>query len=380
MEYIEIFDENNNPTGKVKEKQQAHQDGNIHRTAHVWIINDKNELLLQKRSTSKKTHPNCWDISGAGHIKAGESVVDGAIRELKEELGVEVEEKDLQYIATIKSTKNPKNMEFQYVYLLNCNKEIEEYIFEDNEVSEVKYIFYKDLEKMVEEKIEGLLIHEEEYKYLFKYITNKSIKIRKCNANDVDSIYNIQNMSNIDGAYIYRIRYLDDILATGLTGEDSVWYDEDIITVVTEDGQKKLNIREFIKTEELNKVYENDYLRMEIKDKVIQYEAETYHITVTNRSEYTIVIADFSQENEVTLQAGSQTLSYEKEYSNMMVIRPGETGYYTLMFGKDYDLSSETDSLNLNMVRILKSYTGTEETREEELKNAEAIYSVKIDL
>ena len=191
MEYIDIVDENNNPTGKVKEKQQAHEDGNFHRTAHVWIINDKNELLLQKRSASKKTHPNCWDISGAGHIKAGESVVDGAIRELKEELGVEVEEKDLQYIATIKSTKN---MEFQYVYLLNCNKEIEEYIFEDNEVSEVKYIFYKDLEKMVEEKIEGLLIHEEEYKYLFTYITNKNIKIRKCNANDVDSIYNIQNI------------------------------------------------------------------------------------------------------------------------------------------------------------------------------------------
>ena len=81
-----------------------------------------------------------------------------------------MEEKDLQYIATIKSTKNPKNMEFQYVYLLNCNKEVEEYIFEDNEVSEVKYIFYKDLEKMVEEKIEGLLIHEEEYKKLFEFI------------------------------------------------------------------------------------------------------------------------------------------------------------------------------------------------------------------
>ena len=170
MEYIDIFDENNNPTGIVKEKKQAHEDGDFHRTAHIWIINDKNELLLQKRSASKKTHPNCWDISGAGHIKAGESAIDGAIRELKEELGVEVEEKDLQYIATIKSTKNPKNMEFQYVYLLNCNKEVEEYIFEDNEVSEVKYIFYKDLEKMVEEKIEGLLIHEEEYKKLFEFI------------------------------------------------------------------------------------------------------------------------------------------------------------------------------------------------------------------
>ena len=170
MEYIDIFDENNNPTGEVKEKVQAHEDGNFHRTAHVWIMNDKKELLLQKRSATKKSHPNCWDISGAGHIKVEESVIDGVIRELKEELGVEVKEEDLQYIATIKSTKNPKNMEFQYVYLLNCNKEIKEYIFEDKEVSEVKYVFYKDLEKMVEEKAEGLLIHEEEYTKLFKFI------------------------------------------------------------------------------------------------------------------------------------------------------------------------------------------------------------------
>lgn len=173
MEYIDIFDENNNPIGEIKEKQQAHEDGNFHRTAHVWIINDKNELLLQKRSASKKSHPNCWDISGAGHIRAGESVTEGAIRELKEELGVEATEKELNYIATIKSTKNPKNMEFGYVYLLRCNKKIEEYVFEDDEVSEVKYVYFEDLEKMVEEKVEGLLLHDEEFKKLFEYIRNK---------------------------------------------------------------------------------------------------------------------------------------------------------------------------------------------------------------
>ena len=47
MEYIDIFDENNNPIGEKKEKQQAHEEGKFHRTAHIWIINDKNELLLQ---------------------------------------------------------------------------------------------------------------------------------------------------------------------------------------------------------------------------------------------------------------------------------------------------------------------------------------------
>ena len=172
MEYIDIVDENNHITGEVKEKNQAHEDGNFHRTAHVRIINDKNELLLQKRSASKKNHPNCWDISGAGHIRAGESVLQGAIRELKEELGITVEENQLQYIATVKSIKNPKNREFAYVYLLNCNKKVNEYIFEDKEVAEVKYV-YEELEKMVKQKAEGLLMHDEEYKKLFEYIRNR---------------------------------------------------------------------------------------------------------------------------------------------------------------------------------------------------------------
>ena len=37
-------------------------------------------------------------------------------------------------------------MEFAYVYLLRCNKKIEEYTFKDDEVSEVKYVLYKDLD------------------------------------------------------------------------------------------------------------------------------------------------------------------------------------------------------------------------------------------
>ena len=170
MEYIDIFDENNNPIGEIKEKTKAHEEGNFHRTAHIWIMNNKKELLLQKRSPTKKSHPNCWDISGAGHIRAGETVLQGAIRELKEELGVSSKEDELNFISIVKSTKDPKNCEFGYVYLLECNNQIEEYNFEDNEVSEVKYVYFEDLEKMVADRVEGLLIHEEEYKKLFEYI------------------------------------------------------------------------------------------------------------------------------------------------------------------------------------------------------------------
>ncbi len=56
------------------------------------------------------------------------------------------------------------------MYLVECNNKIEEYTFEDNEVSEVKYVYFEYLEKMVADKVDGLLIHEEEYKKLFAYI------------------------------------------------------------------------------------------------------------------------------------------------------------------------------------------------------------------
>ena len=68
MEYIDIVDENNNPTGIIKEKEQAHKDGDFHRSTHIWIINNKKEVLLQKRGPNQK-YSNQWDISSAGHIK-----------------------------------------------------------------------------------------------------------------------------------------------------------------------------------------------------------------------------------------------------------------------------------------------------------------------
>lgn len=175
MEYVDIVDEYNNLTGEIKEKQKAHDDGNFHRTAHIWIINNKNELLLQRRSATKRTHPNCLDISSAGHIRSGETVLQGAIRELKEELGLEVNEKDLKFISIIKNIKNPRNMEFGYVFLLKCNNKENEFVFEDGEVSEVKFVDFEKLEKMVEEKADGLLLHYEEYNKLFEYIRNNII-------------------------------------------------------------------------------------------------------------------------------------------------------------------------------------------------------------
>ena len=91
MELFDVVDGQGRPTGATVSREQAHREGVRHRTAHVWILRKKDgktQILLQKRSENKDSHPGCYDISSAGHIPAGQEFVPSALRELKEELGV----------------------------------------------------------------------------------------------------------------------------------------------------------------------------------------------------------------------------------------------------------------------------------------------------
>ena len=97
-EFIDIVDKNGFPTGEIVEREYAHRNGIWHRTAHLWLLRQKDgrvQILLQKRSKNKDSHPGCYDISSAGHIPAGVEYEASAIRELQEELGVDATESDL---------------------------------------------------------------------------------------------------------------------------------------------------------------------------------------------------------------------------------------------------------------------------------------------
>ncbi len=93
-EMLDIVDEEGMPTGQTVERQEAHEKGILHRTAHVWLMRSGPEgvqVLLQKRSRTKDSHPGCYDISSAGHIPAGVDFIPSALRELREELGITAE-------------------------------------------------------------------------------------------------------------------------------------------------------------------------------------------------------------------------------------------------------------------------------------------------
>ena len=104
MEILDVVDETGAPTGETVERTEAHREGVRHRTSHVWIARNRNgriQLLLQKRCMQKDSFPGCYDISSAGHIPAGEEYIPSAIRELKEELNVTVQESDLIYCGQV---------------------------------------------------------------------------------------------------------------------------------------------------------------------------------------------------------------------------------------------------------------------------------------
>ena len=171
-EFFDILDENGNKTGKTKARTEVHKDGDWHKAVHIWIVNDKDEILLQKRSPFKDSHPNMWDISSAGHLTAGDNSLLGAIREIKEELGIDILPSQLTLIGTRKSTSRPSamfiNNEFNDVYLLRLSLDINKIVLQEDEVSEVKYIPIDKFRNMIKTKDKNLLMHNDEFVMLFE--------------------------------------------------------------------------------------------------------------------------------------------------------------------------------------------------------------------
>ena len=143
MEYFDIVDDNGLPTGTTVSRDMAHRYGIQHRTAHVWIVKRKTsgyDILLQKRSHNKDSFPGLYDTSSAGHIPAGDEPLESAIRELKEELGINAAPEQLSYAGLFHG---------QY------EKEFHGQIFRDNEIARV-FVYDEPVE------IENLTLQETE--------------------------------------------------------------------------------------------------------------------------------------------------------------------------------------------------------------------------
>jgi isopentenyldiphosphate isomerase len=129
-EQIDVLNSDGTPAGYSCGRTRVHAEGLWHRTIHVWAFDSKHNILFQLRSRVKENNPGLLDTSCAGHITAGDSSINAAVRELSEELGVKKSPRDLEYL-----------FETTYEGVLNGGSYL------DNEYYDVYKITLSDAEK-----------------------------------------------------------------------------------------------------------------------------------------------------------------------------------------------------------------------------------------
>jgi isopentenyldiphosphate isomerase len=73
-----------------KPRSGVHRLGLLHRAVHVLVFDPRGRVFLQKRSLTKDRQPGLWDSSSSGHVDAGEDYDACAVRELREEIGLQL--------------------------------------------------------------------------------------------------------------------------------------------------------------------------------------------------------------------------------------------------------------------------------------------------
>ena len=183
MEYFDIVDIQGKPTGERASRADVHKYGYVHRAVHIWIYRMKNkhyELLLQKRSANKDSHPSCYDMSCAGHVSAGDDYLQSALRELQEELGVTIKDYQLKelFIYPIHYQKYFHNQlfienEINQAYACMLDLETEHFILQEEEVESLRWVPFEQLESFM--RTYPHCIIEDELNRVMKWVNNHEI-------------------------------------------------------------------------------------------------------------------------------------------------------------------------------------------------------------
>lgn len=171
-EYFDVLNEEGNYTGKVESREKCHKEGLWHKAVVVFIINSKEQVLLQRRSTNKKLWPNMWDVTAGGHVLAGEFGFQTIIRETKEELGIELDKSEMIFLGSSRSS-NVKgdiiNNHFNEYYIANKDIDETKLKLQEEEVSEVKWIDKNEIIEKIKDNYNEITDKKGCWEYLIKY-------------------------------------------------------------------------------------------------------------------------------------------------------------------------------------------------------------------
>ncbi len=180
MEILDICDEQGQPTGQTVERAVAHRDGVPHRTAHVWIVREREgrtQILLQRRSREKESFPGMYDTSSAGHIPAGADYLPSALRELEEELGIRAWREQLHEAGSFRIRYEKffhgnlfRDNEFTRVFVYREPLDESRLRLQESEVEDVRWFDLEEVREEIRHSRERFCVPSEGLDVLIRYL------------------------------------------------------------------------------------------------------------------------------------------------------------------------------------------------------------------
>ena len=156
MEVWDLYTKYREKTGKEHIRGEKIPEDCYHLVVHVWIRNNKGEYLISQRSADRTTFPLMWECVGGSVIK-GESSIEGAIREVKEEVGLDLEQEAGRLVFSkirgvdVKYECKAYN-DIMDVWLFNYSGEVQLEAATTNEAADCKWMTVSEIRKLYEEK------------------------------------------------------------------------------------------------------------------------------------------------------------------------------------------------------------------------------------
>lgn len=143
MEYFDVVDKNRIPQNYTKERNSKLEFQEYNTGTEIWIINN-NKILMSQRSLNK-SHPGEWEVPG-GCSQKGENTVQTLIREINEEIGLNIVENDISLIGTLLYKK-----QFVDIYKTTIEINLNDLKLQNEEINDVCFMskeeFFEKAEK-----------------------------------------------------------------------------------------------------------------------------------------------------------------------------------------------------------------------------------------
>ena len=144
MEYWDIFDIDRIPTGRTAIRGEEIPRGDYHVAVHICIFNSEGKMLIQQRQPWK-SFGDKWDVTVGGNAQKGESSREAARRELKEELGIELDFSALRPNMTMNFEQG-----FDDFYLINRDVDLASLSLQPEEVKAVRYASEEEILSLID--------------------------------------------------------------------------------------------------------------------------------------------------------------------------------------------------------------------------------------